>query len=382
MIIIAGAGIAGLTLANALEQANQPYVVLDSAPELKPIGAGIMLQNNGLAVLSHLGLTPYLQGKEIQALKVGLPEHLMISTPGSSGLKAMLVTRGVLQHALLKKLPSKRLCLNQTITSVLNRGDGVEVRFASGETVKCRAFVNAAGIHSNFHGEPELRYSGQWCWRALLPYTGEMNSFGEYWFGQQRVGFGAVNGQQVYMFHVIDQVNEVTASEITDEQRVDWITGQTKRVPAFSQLDFSNVHWLSHPLQDRAIHWGGNRVVAIGDAAHAVTPNLGQGAVIAMEDALVLAELIQTGATDLAGNMKRIRHKRIKGVQRNSWWMGRVAHTDNRLIRLAKKWVSKVPSRGAVKQQVRWMNQFSDNHLRASPKKSYQSLRSPKKFSG
>lgn len=117
--------------------------------------------------------------------------------------------------------------------------------------------------------------------------------------------------------------------------------------------------WLSHPLCDRPVRWGRGRVLLIGDAAHPVTPNLGQGAALGMEDACVLARLLERerGSAD---DLKRHRHRRVDHVRRLSWWAGRFAHWQG----VPGAWVRDrlyraVPPGAILKSQQRFIAGFT-----------------------
>ncbi len=90
-----------------------------------------------------------------------------------------------------------------------------------------------------------------------------------------------------------------------------------------------------------------------------MTPNLGQGAVISMEDAMELAELIASKTTSPAAALARLRHKRVSRVHRQSRMFGNIAHSDSRLAKGLKSLVFRaLPMRRGVASQVAWMDTF------------------------
>jgi 2-heptyl-3-hydroxy-4(1H)-quinolone synthase len=92
----------------------------------------------------------------------------------------------------------------------------------------------------------------------------------------------------------------------------------------------ANTPLLHHDLEELAAPaWGSGEKLLIGDAAHAMTPNLGQGAGMAIEDAIVLPTVLK--ASDPAQELKRLRHNRVSQLQRSSRWLGRLAHWRNPL---------------------------------------------------
>jgi len=359
MILIAGAGIAGLTLANYLEQAEIPYQLLEQAEKLQVIGAGIMLQNNGLAILEDLGLAGEIRGAVPHSIGIAYRGKMAAAIPDKSGLNAMLVHRAELQRVLLQGIPAKKMRLNKGITSVQRNADETVLQLNDGGFVHGDVLVDAAGLYSNLHGEALLRDSGQWCWRAIVDLSLPISHFGEFWFDEQRVGIGAINDHQAYVFHVLDQQSGRKAYGYRQNEREAWIRSKAKQHPDIAALKFEQVQWLSHSLQERTIHWGCGNTIAIGDAAHGMTPNLGQGAVLAMEDAVVLAQLIKAKTTDLSAALASRRDGRVRKMQKRSWATGKLAHNSSIISRVIKSAMFRVlPMNKAMRLQVDWMNEF------------------------
>jgi 2-heptyl-3-hydroxy-4(1H)-quinolone synthase len=358
MVIILGAGIAGLTLANALQKSRQDYVVLERAEKLEPVGAGIILQNNGLAILEKLALRDCIQGSSPKTIALGLGSNPTQTDLLGTGLKALCVTRAELQRVLLLNIPKEKIHLSVDIAGVAQGSHSVVITERQGEIHRGRICVNAAGINSSFHTKPTLRKTDQHCWRALVETTKPLTIFGEYWYGHQRFGIGAVSDRQAYVFHVARITDDLNADTYHTTDREAWLMSLVSDLPFLENVNFGQAEWLSHPLADREINWGNNRIVAIGDAAHAVTPNLGQGAVIAMEDAIVLARLLKNEQPNLVRSLIAARHRRVKTVQSRSWSAGQFAHSQHWLVRGIKNLIPYLPSKLAVRLQVAWMNKF------------------------
>ncbi|MGJ8682449.1 FAD-dependent oxidoreductase [Paraglaciecola sp.] len=365
MVIINGAGIAGLTLANALHIKGIPYLIIEKSSELSEVGAGIILQNNGIAILQHLELFKKLTGVYAQQMMLGSYGNVNKVDCEHSGMSCFATHRAELQNALLKRLLQQNIKLSTQITNVEKHEASYKVSLSNRESLEADYVVNAAGINSNLHSEPEFLNSGHWCWRAILNSKQPISNSGEFWFGDQRIGFAPINEHQVYLYHVM-RLTKPSCSKIqvdldlpSTEQRIRWIKSKGYQVPEINHMEFSNANWLSHPLIERQIHWGTDNIVAIGDAAHAMTPNLGQGAVLAMEDAMVLSNLIAEKTTNLAQAIKKHRHVRVKKMQTTSRQFGAIAHHPNELFtKLIAFLMSLAPMNMMVKQQVRWMNQF------------------------
>ncbi len=359
MIIINGAGIAGLTLANSLERANIEYVLIEQAAQISAIGAGIILQNNGLAILKHLELLSELQGQTIKQMQLGYKNSRLSSYPAQQGLNTLCVERGELQRVLMLNIPNEKIHLDTHILNYQLIGETVQISLSNSKVLSADYLINAAGIHSNLHGEPELVDTKQVCWRAIVDLKRPIECSGEYWFGSQRFGIAPVAKDKAYLFHVADLTSELDLNRYSSQQRQQWIVDKSEHIDSVKQLDFQTTKWLFHPLKQRTINWGNHKVIAIGDAAHAMTPNLGQGAVIAMEDAIELGQLIKRNDKNIAKNLKKLRHHRVVRVQKQSLSVGKIAHHDSPIVNFFKSVaLSIAPMNLALKFQVKWMNQF------------------------
>lgn len=322
MILICGAGIAGLTLANILEQLGEDYLVYEKHPSIRAEGAGIVLHHNALCILEALGLADDLPGVWLSSMQI----HSGRSTqtlPFSSNTapRALAVHREDLMQRLLAQLPTERIHCNSPVGSLQCRGDSVLVK-NSHANIDGRIVVVANGASSPLHGTPQFRHSGQWCWRAIVPSSDLQNVGAEHWFGRHRLGIIPISADRAYVFHVMQGAD---ASD--DETHLEWLQKQQAQ-GLFNTLDFQDTNWLSHPLDERVIDWGAENRVAIGDAAHAMTPNMGLGAAMAMEDAWTLAELIRRGdtSTPYSDQLRARRHTRVQSIQRQSWQFGNMAH--------------------------------------------------------
>lgn len=359
MIVINGAGIAGLTLANSLQRAGVEYVLIEQAKIFSATGAGIILQNNGLAALNYIGLAGHIHGQWIEKMELGYEGIVQSTSIKNSSLQAMCVERSELQRVLTLNIPSQNIIFDANISDIKEQDEKVTIYLSNGQYLVADYLVNAAGIHSNLHSTAEIQETNQWCWRAIVKLNSPLQSSGEYWFGEQRFGIAPLPDSKAYLFHVIDTDQYGSVKTLKDEVREKWILDKVAKLGFCHYLDFGSTDWLSHPLSQRVINWGSERVVAIGDAAHAMTPNLGQGAVIAMEDAIELSLLIKSKEAGIAKKIKNKRHKRVSKVQKQSLIMGKIAHSKARPLKFFRARLLKfLPLNMMLKYQVRWMNVF------------------------
>jgi 2-polyprenyl-6-methoxyphenol hydroxylase-like FAD-dependent oxidoreductase len=304
--VVIGAGIGGLATAAGLQQSGWEVTVCERADALEPVGAGLAVAPNGLRALDVIGA-----GDEIrelassQELGIMRPDGrwLMRSSSGRMvadrfGDPIILVTRAALVKALLERVPETALRLSTPVTAVDAGGADTpaQVTTDSGD-LEAELVVAADGIHSAtrtalFPGHPGLRYAGFTTWRLLADPIGQPVTMSETWGAGTVVGVIPLADGRIYCYAAAP----VPAGGHNEDERVelarlfgDWhepIPQLLGSVPP-QQILRLDVEELAQPLP--AFHHG--RIALLGDAAHPMTPNLGQGACQALEDAAVLRRL-------------------------------------------------------------------------------------------
>lgn len=310
-IIIVGGGIGGVAAAVALRRAGAEPLVLEQAPELTQVGAGVNISANGMKALVQLGAdrhvretSVYGEGAEFNDLETG--ETIARLYFGSAGEKAWgeafyHVYRADLLDALLQQLPAEHLRLNCTVTTIEDQGSRVNVRLADGTEIAGDAIVGADGLKSTVRtalfGEGESRPTGYLAWRSLIHAAGAPiianRPLGRTWIGPRRhVVFYPVAGGALLNF-----VGFVPDDEVA--RRESWTTsGDVAELKASFAGSCEEVQTIIDGIDEAfitAIHfreplskWGSGRVVLLGDAAHPVPPSAAQGACMALEDAVML----------------------------------------------------------------------------------------------
>ncbi|MDP9865746.1 MULTISPECIES: FAD-dependent oxidoreductase [Streptosporangium] len=321
--VVIGAGIGGLTAAVALQQRGWEVTVFERAPSLEPVGSGLAVAANALKALDTIGV-----GDEIRKLSAVQGEggvrradgRWLIRTTDEAttarygGDSVVLLRRADLVGALSARLAPGTVRLNSTVKGVDPETGRVTVRTGSAETgpvesepVEAELVVAADGIHSPtrvalFPGHPGPRYAGTTSWRVLIPYGSVPGQTSESWGDGKVFGVMPLAGGLVYCY----ATDAVPAGGGGGDQRAELLRlfgGWHDPIPALlaaaapENVLRNDVHHLTTPLP--AMHRG--RVALLGDAAHPMTPNLGQGACQAIEDAVVLAHLADRGAAGLAG---------------------------------------------------------------------------------
>jgi 2-polyprenyl-6-methoxyphenol hydroxylase-like FAD-dependent oxidoreductase len=321
--VVIGAGIGGLAVAAGLCSAGWDVTACERAASLEPIGAGLALAPNGLRALDPIGV-----GDALRALAV--PQELGIrrsdgrwlvrSTTGHMisdrfGDPVILLPRAAVMDALAARVPDGVLSLATEVTSVEPGGTArtrtmaaARVATSAGE-LEADLVVAADGIGSGvrpvlFPGHPGLRYAGFTTWRLL---TGPVNApvpMAESWGRGTVFGVMPLSGGRVYCYAAApappgaradDELAELVRLFGTWHEPIPDLLAMARRADVLRH----DVAELAAPLP--SFHRG--RVALLGDAAHPMTPNLGQGACQALEDAAVIARLSAGTEPDAVGEM-------------------------------------------------------------------------------
>ncbi|ATB27006.1 FAD-dependent monooxygenase [Melittangium boletus] len=338
--LIIGGGVGGLTAALALGQRGWEVDVFEQAPELREVGSGIMISPNAMSVLFGLGLERVVErGVTLSRVEMrtwegrALVRERAEDVPGTD-VPAVLFHRASLHGALHEALGAGiRVHLGARLSRFEEDGNGVVARFEDGREARGEVLVGADGLRSvvraQLHPGEALRYAGHPCWRGLargfshpeLPLGLLQETQGR----GARFGVGHVREDLVYWWATAD-----------------WPQG--KAVPggdkAFLGDLFRTAHaplpeliaatresdLLRNDLLDRLPlgQWGRGRVTLLGDAAHPMMPNMGQGACSAIEDGGVLALALERGAEPVEGlrRYERVRQARTRWLQQLSWRFG------------------------------------------------------------
>lgn len=350
--LIIGAGIGGLTTALALRQLGHRVQVFEAAAELREIGAGVVLGANAMRALAQLGLHDAVRaaGHPIEAIGLLDDRGRVLNDIDTRafteplGYDNLAILRADLQRVLLRQLPADVLHLGKALTGFEQTEQQVTARFADGTEATGQCLLAADGIRSRVrlqllpHSQP--RYAGYTCWRGVT----EAAALGlppgrstESWGRAGRFGLVPLPDGRVYWFAC---VNSPAAQNPTYRA---WGLQELRRhfahfhapIPALLALTTdAQVLWgdiIDLPPLPR-FHFG--RVLLLGDAAHATTPNMGQGAGQAVEDAAMLARCLQEETTlETAFRLfDQRRRPRTTRIVRQSWQLGQVAQLSHPLL--------------------------------------------------
>lgn len=364
-LLFVGAGIGGLTLAHALTPLDVRVSVVERTPELGAAGAGITLGINAMNVLDRLGIGPrvraageVLDGGEITDER-GRPLQLLDFAPFHRYGSAVALHRADLQAALLEGL-EKHVHLGSTVSGLAQDEHGVTVQFGDGREERYDLVVGADGVHSavrrELFGPLPVRYAGYTSWRFVVPQTAALSRPVEMWGRGRRLGLVPIGRGRLYGFATLN----------APEGMADPICGRAARLrerfanfggparPALEQLtqDDAVIHT---DLREVVVpRWVSGRVALLGDAAHAMTPNLGQGAGMSIEDAAVLAEVLGP-ASDVRGALgtyETRRRKRVGRIQAQSRWLGRLGQLQAPLLVAARNVLLRATPRQAGQRNL------------------------------
>jgi 2-polyprenyl-6-methoxyphenol hydroxylase-like FAD-dependent oxidoreductase len=348
-ILIIGGGIGGLTTAIALSRVGMDADVYEQTPVLKAVGAGITLAANAQSALNLLGLGAEIQSQSTPGLQGGLRKSdgtFLVKIPANELTRGfgtvVALHRAELLELLVKQIDPQRLHLGQSCTGIEQSENGVTATFQSGETVHADGLIAADGLRSGVRtrvfGSQPLRYAGYTAWRTIVKSNkiGNHATLAETWGLGLRFGIVPMSGNRIYWFAVSD----------APEGQVD-TAGQTKR----KLLDLFKgwhdpIEELIHTAAEEAIlrndiydidplpQFVKGRIALLGDAAHAMTPNLGQGGCQAIEDAVVLAASLKSAGNVQQGflHYERRRQPRTRDVVLQSRRVGMLGQASNPIV--------------------------------------------------
>lgn len=314
-VLVVGAGVAGLSAAIAMARRGIAVDVIDHVACRQPSGAGLTLGAAGLRALQQLGVLDQVMQRGhthdgIQVCDVqGHPLRFIRSpalpdaqVPGAGG-----ILRSVLQDILWSQAQQLgvALQLGRTVLQLQFGADKVQAELSLGGVREYDLVVGADGLSSAlraryFGHAPPVRFTGQGCWRVVLPRPSGLTNRHFFLGGRYKVGLTPVSDAQMYLFlleHVPDNPWRDPAAQLDIlQQLLKGYGGVLAEVR--DQLD-GNSQVVYRPLEAHFLGkvWHHERLLLMGDAAHATTPQLAAGAAMGMEDGLVLGEELERQPT-------------------------------------------------------------------------------------
>ena len=344
-VIIIGAGIGGLSLGIALKQKGFLVEIFESASAFKTVGAGIILGCNAMQVYRELGIMDALVEKGNSLIRLSVTDH-NLNKLSSVSLNYFVqkyqvgnyaIHRSDLHEILLKQFNKEEVRLNMRLSSIDKTSNTIE--FENGEKRKYEILIGADGIHSQvrkglFSKRYKINSVGQMCWRGVVDYSLPIKykqEFREAWGKGSRVGHGQINDQQVYWFALINSSEQ--ADSFKDRNwRAYFDSYHTLIKELLDKTPDSQIHTAPITELEQLEKWYDGNVCLIGDAAHAMTPNMGQGAGQSIEDAFVLARCLEANVNEVEvgfAAFQTYRIKKVRGIINNSRRIGNIAQVGS-----------------------------------------------------
>jgi len=380
-VIVAGAGIGGLTAALALAQRGLRVTVLEQAERLEESGAGIQLSPNATRVLLALGLEQRLRPRVVapEAIEIATAAGRRLARPrlgeaaaARYGAPYWVIHRGDLQTALVEAVrehPDIELRLGTRVEDYVLHSHGISVAGRHGaEPADERgiALIGADGLWSPLRARLGHRQAPNFrqrtAWRALLPAAKVEPAFAEpvvrLWLGRNAhlVHYPVRGGALINIVAIVhdrdarsgwngagareELIARFSASQWSERARA--VVAAPERWQTWSLYDLK-------PLR----RWGSGPVTLLGDAAHPTLPFLAQGAAMAIEDAAVLAASLARTPDDPAGALRRYeaaRRPRVAAAQRNARRNGAIYHAGG-AVALARNLYLRVTGNRLLRSQ-------------------------------
>ena len=298
---IAGAGFAGLTAACALAQRGWSVRVHERADRLRTAGAGIYIYENGLRVLEAVGAydeavkgAPFAHTREVRD-----EQDRLIATHRWVGSRVFSIVRQNVVNALAKaaERAGVEFVVNSTAVAATAAG---ELTLANGQTVKADLIVGADGSNSQLRHSLGLlskrKYLVDGCTRLLIDKNdaerAEANRGAktiEYWSGTRRVLYTPCSERDLYI--ALTMLDSDEAARAVPVRKSEWTRAFPRLQPLFERIGNQGRYDRFELIKLK--RWSAGRAAIIGDAAHALPPNIGQGGGCAMMNALSLATYLE-----------------------------------------------------------------------------------------
>ncbi|HEX8139287.1 MAG TPA: FAD-dependent monooxygenase [Pyrinomonadaceae bacterium] len=360
-IIIVGGGIGGLTTAIALRRQGFEVAVMEQAEELREIGAGLSVWPNATGALERLGLlarvlerSEVLERLQLRTWKGELLSN--IRTVADFRTPSVCIHRADLLSVLQEEIPAECVHLGQKFEDFEELEGVVTAASSGGLKVSGDALVGADGLNSAVRGRvlgpSKPVYRGYWACRGVARFRlpeSYARTATETWGAGQRFGIEPMGRGRVFWYATANAPEGALGDQPGWKEELLRKFGQWHSpIPELIEAT-EGTAILKHEIQDRPAvrRWGEGRVTLLGDAAHPTTPNLGQGACMAIEDALVLAQCLRRDE-EMGKRLRRyesLRFKRTEYITRESRRAGWIGQIENALaVKLRSVWLRALPA--------------------------------------
>lgn len=376
-VLIVGAGIGGCAAGWALKRKGFEVELVEKVAEIKEVGAGLSLWSNATKVLKALELEHLLDSMAVGMVDGGLFSHK--GTPLSRnnidmldqryGSPNIIAHRAELLSGLSDAVGHENIRLDAPCAGVSQTGERVTLELSSGETLEGDVLIGADGLSSVVRrslGLPlKIRYAGYTGIRGITTLAecgldGADDFWGIYIGEGRQFGVLPLSNGRIYWFITENGPPGTTPSPAG--QRMDLLERMSHWPAALVKIitHTPDEAILRNDILDQKpiSSWTVGRITLLGDAAHATTPNLGQGACLALEDALVLARCLDQGRDapqDALLRYQKLRMKRAYRVVRQSWWTGKLLQLESPVLCALRDGLMQQISMEKSVEQLAWL---------------------------
>lgn len=342
--LIVGGGIAGMSAAIMLRRAGIEVELIDLARDWKMVGAGLTISASTLRAFQKLGILEEVKrlGHTHPGIQVcdvnGKPLQQVVSpplpdadVPGAAG-----ILRPVLHGILAAKLRELDVpvTLGTTVNELRSDAQGAQVRLSDGQERRYDFVAGSDGLFSGlrnlmFPRAPAPVFTGQACWRLVIPRPPQISQRHFFLGGPVKVGLTPVSQEEMYMFlleHVPANPWREPETQYLELGRL--LAGFGGILAEIREQLSPASRIVYRPLEGHLLRhdWFAGNAILIGDAAHATTPQLASGAGMAAEDGIVLAEELAHGNANEEAFRRFMarRYERCRLVVENSLEIGRL----------------------------------------------------------
>lgn len=356
---IVGAGIGGLTAAIMLRAQGHDISIYEKQDTIREVGAGIGIGDNVLQMLGEHDLAKGIKnaGQVLTAMRIFDEQgHTLNTLPLSEKKTNVTLERQTLVDLLKSYLDDGLFNFNHEVTHVESDGTTATIHFKEQSTVQLDMVIGADGIRSkvrqSVQPKSKVQYQGYTCFRGIVDDMDMLKPIAdEYWGQKGRFGIVPLLDGRAYWFATMNaKENDMHFKKFNKPYLQAYFNHFPEPVRKVLDLqpETAILHHDIYDLKSLSTFVYEKNIVLLGDAAHATTPNMGQGAGQAMEDAVVLANVLKK-YSDLDRALQRYQRLRVKHTQKiikKSRKIGEIAQKSNgmtmsvrnRLLRMMPKW--------------------------------------------